>query len=268
MTILDEIVAKRRERLAEEMAAVPLAELQARLADMEPDRVRNFRGALRGPFVRIIAEVKRASPSEGTLAEIFDPRSIAQDYAGGGAAAISVLTEEEYFGGALVHLRRARSYMPLPVMRKDFLTDPYQVFQARLYHADAVLLMATVLDEPQLRDMLAVTHELGMEALVETHDADDMIRALNVGARVIGVNNRDLKTMRIDLAQTEALAGLVPPETVLVSESGIHGREDIERLAAAGVEAVLIGTMLMKSDMPGNVLRQLIDVPAQPGRRS
>ncbi len=266
MTILDEIVAKRRERLQEEKAAVPLADLQAQLADLE-DHIRNFRGALRGPFVRIIAEIKRASPSAGTLRDIFDPRSLAQDYAGGGAAAISVLTEEDYFQGALLYLRRARSYMALPVMRKDFLTDPYQIFQARLWRADAVLLIAAILEINQLQDLLDLTHDLGMEALVETHDGDDMYKALSVGAPVIGINNRDLKTMQIDLAQTEKLAKLAPPETVLVSESGLHGREDIERLAQAGVDAVLIGTMLMKHDQPGTVLCKLIDVPAVPGRR-
>jgi indole-3-glycerol phosphate synthase len=266
MTILDEIVAKRRARLAEEQAALPLAELQARLADVT-DRPRNFRAALRGPFVRVIAEIKRASPSEGAIADLFDPRALAQDYAGGGAAAISVLTEEEYFQGCLLYLRRARSYMALPVIRKDFLTDPYQLLEARLWHADAVLLIATVLEANQLQDLLDLTHELGMEALVETHDEDDMYKALSVGAPVIGINNRNLKTMQIDLAQTERLARLVPPETILVSESGLHGLEDIERVATAGVDAVLIGTMLMKSDQPGSVLRQLIGVPAQPSRR-
>lgn len=267
MTILDEIVAKRQERLAQERRELPLGEIQARLADMT-DRIRNFPAALRGPFVRIIAEIKRASPSEGTLREIFDPRSIAQDYAGGGAAAVSVLTETDYFQGDLLYLRRARSYMALPVMRKDFLTDPYQIYEARLWRADALLLMATILETEQLRDLLGLTHELGMAALVETHDEADMVKALDCGARIIGINNRNLKTMRIDLAQTEHLARLVPPEIILVSESGLHGREDIERVAAAGVDAVLIGTMLMKSDLPGSILRKLINIPADAHRRS
>jgi indole-3-glycerol phosphate synthase len=268
MTILDEIVAKRKERLKEEKAALPLVDLKALLADMHPDRIRNFRASLRGPFVRIIAEIKRASPSQGTLREIFDPRSLAQDYAGGGAAAISVLTEEEYFQGSLVHLRRARSHMALPVMRKDFLTEPYQIYQARLFRADALLLIATILEDHELQELLDVTHQLGMEALVETHDEADMEKALGVGARVIGINNRNLKTMQIDLAQTERLARMVPPDVVLVSESGIHGKDDIARLAQAGVDAVLIGTMLMKADLPGSVLRKLIDVPAEARRRA
>lgn len=267
MTILDEIVAKRQERLAAEKAALPLSEIKARLGDRR-DTVRNFRAALRGPFVRVIAEIKRASPSEGMMREIFDPREIAQDYAGGGAAAISVLTEQDYFDGDLLYLRRARSYMALPVMRKDFLTDSYQIYQSRLWHADALLLIATILEPDQLQDLLRLTRELGMEALVETHDEDDLFKALGAGAQVIGVNNRNLKTMQIDLAQTERLARLVPPEIVLVSESGIHGKPDIERLSCSGIDAVLIGTMLMRSDAPGSLLRQLIDVPAEPSRRA
>lgn len=267
MTILDEIVAQKRKRLAIEKQEMPLIDIQERLKDLDEDVVRNFPAALRGESVRIIAEIKRASPSEGTLKEIFDPRSLAQDYAGGGAAAISVVTEEDYFEGDLLYLRRARHYMALPVMRKDFIVEPYQIYQARLFRADAVLLMATVLDDEDLKLLLDVTHQLGMEALVETHDEYDMVRALYCGAKVVGINNRNLKTMKIDLAQTERLAKMVPTDKLLVSESGIHGKPDIERLAQAGVDAVLIGTMLMKSDMPGMILRQLIDVPADPSRR-
>lgn len=266
MTILDEIVAQKRKRLAIEKQELPLVDIQAQLKDMN-DTVRNFRAALRGHSVRIIAEIKRASPSEGVLREIFDPRSIAQDYAGGGAAAVSVLTEEDYFQGDLLHLRRARSYMALPVMRKDFLVEPYQIYQARLYKADAVLLIATILDDDDLRLLLDLTHQLGMEALVETHDEYDVVRALYCGAQIIGINNRNLKTMEIDLAQTERLAKMIPPDRILVSESGIHDREDIERVAQVGVDAVLIGTMLMKQDAPGYLLRKLIDVPADPQRR-
>ncbi len=266
MSILDEIVARRRERLEEEKQALPLAEVQARLADQQ-DRIRNFPMALRGEKVRVIAEIKRASPSEGELNLLFDPRFLAQDYAGGGAAAISVLTERDYFAGEAVHLVRARKYMPLPVLRKDFIVDAYQVYHSRLIRADALLLIATVLDAYELEDLLALTHELGMYALVETHDESDMLKALACGARIVGINNRDLKTMKTDLGQTERLAGMVPAERILVSESGIHGREDVERLAAAGVDAVLVGTMLVKSDKPGILLRQLVGVPADPNRR-
>lgn len=266
MTILDDIVAQKRKRLAIEKQELPLIDVQARLKDQD-DIIRNFRAALRGPYVRVIAEIKRASPSAGVLREIFDPREIAQDYAGGGAAAISVLTEEDYFQGDLLYLRRARSYMALPVMRKDFLVEPYQIYQARLWGADAVLLIATVLDSDDLRLLLDLAHQLGMAALVETHDEYDMVRALHCGARIIGINNRNLKTMEISLEQTERLARMVPEDRVLVSESGIHGRDDIARLAEAGIDAVLIGSMLMQHDRPGQVLRRLIDLPAEPARR-
>lgn len=266
MSILAEIVAKKRERLAAEMEALPLAEIQARLRDQD-DTIRNFPAALRGECVRIIAEIKRASPSEGLLREIFDPRSLAQDYSGGGASALSVVTEEDYFEGDLMYLRRARGHMPLPVMRKDFLVAPYQVYQARLFNADAVLLMASVLDDDDLRLMLDVTRELGMAALVETHDEPEMVRVLDTRARLIGLNNRNLKTMEISLSQTERLARLVPKERILVSESGLHGKEDLQRVAQAGVDAVLIGTRLMKADQPGMILRQLTRVEADPARR-
>ena len=267
MTILDEIIAKRRERLAEEQAALPLAEVKARLAGKR-DRIRNFPMALRGEYVRVIAELKRASPSAGLINATFDPRYLAQDYAGGGAAAISCLTEQDYFEGDASHLKRARKYMPLPVLRKDFIFDPYQVYEARLIGADALLLIATSLEAGELADLLALTHELGMYALVETHDEADMVKALGSGAQVIGINNRNLKTMAIDLAQTEHLAPLVPADRILVSESGIHSKADIERVAAAGVDAVLIGTMLVSSEQPGLLLRTLVEVPADPARRA
>ncbi|MEN6546641.1 MAG: indole-3-glycerol phosphate synthase TrpC [Armatimonadia bacterium] len=266
MTILDDIVALKRKRLAIEKQELPLFDIQERLKDMD-DVVRNFASALRGPHVRIIAEIKRASPSEGVIRDIFDPRPLAQDYSGGGAAAISVLTEEDYIQGDLLYIKRARSNMPLPVLRKDFLVEPYQIYQARLFRADAVLLIATILDDDDLRLLLDITHQLGMMALVETHDEYDVVRALHCGASIIGINNRNLKTMEISLAQTERLAKMIPPGKILVSESGIHSKQDIQRVAEAGVDAVLIGTMLMKSDLPGNILRKLIDVPADPQRR-
>ena len=266
-TILDEIVARKRERLAEEKRELPLVEIKDRLRDCH-DVIRNFPAGLRAENVRVIAEIKRASPSEGVLNELFDPRYLAQDYAGGGAAALSVLTERDYFEGEGSHLKRARKYMPLPCLRKDFIVDPYQVYQSRLLRADAILLIATILDEYELEDLLALTHSLGMAALVETHDEADLLKALRAKARVIGLNNRDLATMQVNLAQTERLAPLVPRDRILVSESGIHGVEDIERVAQVGVDAVLIGTRLMKSDYPGAVLRQLIGVPAQPEVRS
>jgi indole-3-glycerol phosphate synthase len=262
MTILDEIIERRRERLEEEKAVLPLAEVKARLARMTGLRQqpRNFAPMLQGERVRVIAEIKRRSPSEGALRELFDPRSLAQDYSGSGAAAISVLTEQDYFDGDPLYLRRARSGMPLPVLRKDFLVDEYQVYEARLLLADAVLLIADVLSEGQLRALLMVTRELGMEALVEAHDEAALETALRAGAKVVGINNRDLATMQVDLATTERLAREVPLDKILVSESGIKTVEDVERLARAGVDAVLVGTSLMRAEEPGRALRALTQV--------
>lgn len=265
-TILDEIIAARRQRLAAEKKELPLLDLKAKLAD-HADGVRNFYAALRGPTIRVIAEIKRASPSEGVLSPLFDPRNVAQDFAGGGAAAISVLTEADYYQGDLLHLRRARSYMALPVLRKDFIVDDYQVYQSRLAGADALLLIASALTTDDLDRLLALTHSLGMAALVEIHDEADLARALSCGARIVGVNNRDLKTLEIDLSRTERLAPLVPSEVILVSASGLRQRSDIERMAAAGAEAVLVGSVLMKHELPQALLRQWITVPACLQRR-
>lgn len=264
--VLTEIVARKRERLAEEKRAFPLLDMKDQLAE-DQSVVRSLSGALRGPKVRVIAEIKRASPSEGLLNELFDPRFLAQDYAGGGAAAISVITEQDFFQGEMVYLKRARKYMPLPVLRKDFLVEPYQIYQSRWLGADALLLIAAILEDGELTELLDLTAGLGMQALVETHTEAEIERALSCGAQVIGINNRDLTTLKIDLANTERLARLVPVDRILVAESGVHGVADIERVAAAGVDAVLVGTMLMKSDKPGDVLRHLVEVPSQPQKR-
>ena len=262
MTILDQIIERRRERVEEEQALLPLAEIKARLAKMTAfkQQPRSFAQMLRGERVRVIAEIKRRSPSEGELAELLDPRSLAQDYSGSGAAAVSVITERDYFDGDPLYLSRARSGMPLPVLRKDFIVDEYQIYEARMLLADAVLLIADVLSEGELRALLMVTSQLGMEALVETHDEAAIEKALFAGAKVVGINNRDLTTMRVDLATTERLARKVPLDNVLVSESGIKTVEDVQRLAQAGVDAVLVGTTLMRAENPGWALRGLTQV--------
>jgi indole-3-glycerol phosphate synthase len=262
MTILDQIIEKRRERLEEEKVLLPLAEIKTRLVARSglKQAPRSFAQMLRGERVRVIAEIKRRSPSEGELAELLDPRALAQDYSGSGAAAISVITERDYFDGDPLYLRRARAGMPLPVLRKDFIVDEYQVYEARLLLADAVLLIADVLSEGELRALLMVTRELGMEALVETHDEAAIEKALFAGALVVGINNRDLATMQVTLENTERLASRVPLEKVLVSESGIKTVEDVERVARAGVDAVLVGTTLMRAEDPGRALRGLTQV--------
>jgi indole-3-glycerol phosphate synthase len=265
MSILDDIVANRRlevERLKQE---VPFAELEAKIERVSAPR--NFPNMLRGRHVRVIAEVKRASPSAGHFEQVLDPRILAQEYSGSGAAAISCVTEPKYFDGDGFMVHRARDYMPLPVLRKDFIVDDYQVYESRALEADAILLIVAVLSDLELRLLMGLARDLGMGVLVETHDAHEIKRALDAGAPIIGINNRNLKTMEIDLAHTEALADMVPMDHILVSESGVNGTEDVERLAACGVDAVLVGSALMKSDDPGRVLRSLTRVDARAGKR-
>jgi len=258
--ILDEIVANKRLELSETKRLLSLEEVRARLQDLPPPR--NFRSAIDGPKVALIGEIKRASPSMGEIAdEMFDPRIIAQTYSGNGAAALSVLTERKYFQGEPFHIRRARKYMPLPILRKDFIVDPYQVYESRMLLADAVLLIVRILTDDQLFDLLELTRELRMSALVETHDEAELERAAKAGANIIGINNRDLATMTIDLGTTERLAKRVPRGALLVSESGIETRGDVERLARAGAHAVLVGTTLMKAgDAVHIVMRPLVGV--------
>ncbi len=259
--LLAEIVDYKHEEVARRKMEMPQADIEGALKDLPPPR--NFPAAIRGRWdVRIIAEMKRCSPSHPEpFTELYDPRIIAQEYAGNGAAAISVLTDEKYFGGQCFDLRRARRYMPLPLLRKDFIVDVYQIYEARYWLADAVLLIVAILDQPLLVDMLAVTRELGMAALVECHTAKEIDRALEAGADIIGINNRDLATLEVDIANTEKLAPLVPLECALVAESGIKTREDLERLAAAGIDAALIGTALMQEPEPGYALRKFVRVP-------
>lgn len=255
-TILDEIVAKKRQEIAERSALVPLAELAKRLPDAPP--VRDFREALlRGGGMGIIAEVKKASPSAGVLRADFDPVAIARGYAAAGADALSVLTDAPYFQGDLAYLTAIRAAVKPPVLRKDFLLDPYQVLEARVAGADAVLLIAEIIDNAALALLLRETYALGMQALVELYDRDNVERVLDCGATMIGINNRDLRTFATRLEHTLELAPRIPRDRMLVSESGIKTRADIERLRGAGVKAVLIGETLMRSGDAGAKLREL-----------
>jgi indole-3-glycerol phosphate synthase len=255
-TILDNIVASKRQEIAERRARRSAAELEKRLSTAPP--VRDFRAALvRGPGMGIIAEVKKASPSAGVLRADFDPLAIARSYAAAGANAISVLTDAPYFQGDLAHLTAIRAAVTPPVLRKDFLLDPYQVLEARVAGADAVLLIAEILDDATLRLLLRETHALGMEALVELYDRANIARVVASGATLIGINNRDLRTFNTRLEHTLELAPLVPADRVLVSESGIKTLADIERLRSAGVKAVLIGETFMRSDDAEAKLREL-----------
>lgn len=249
-TILDRIAARTASDLAARRDARPLADLQATARSLPAPL--SLEAALRGPGTRVIAEIKRASPSKGAIAEDVDAREVARDYLAAGAAAISVLTDEPFFRGSLDDLKAVADLAhaaerPRPVLRKDFLIDPYQVVEARAHGADAVLLIAALLRGSPLRELLAAVHEYGMQALVEVHDEDELSEVLAAGARVIGINNRDLRTFTVDLATTEHLAPLIPTDRVIVAESGIHGPDEVARLAAAGAHAILVGESLMRA---------------------
>lgn len=259
-TILDEIVQHKRQQLRYEMRDTPLSVLKEQIADLPPPC--DFAASLQGPVVAVIAEIKPASPSAGELVgPLFDPRILAQEYCGGGAAAISVLTERNYFHGEPHFIRRAKTRIPLPILRKDFIFDPYQIYQSAALEADALLLIVSILEPPLLRDLHQLTTEQGMAALVEVHNEADIEQAGEIGAPLIGINNRDLSTLEVDLAVTERLAPQAPKGALLVSESGIGSREDVQRVAAAGIDAVLVGTTLMKSDEPSVAIRGLTGVP-------
>lgn len=261
-TILDTIVARRREDVREAMLATPFAELRARVRDALP--AIDFTARLRAAApMALIAEIKRASPSKGDIAPgIVAPRQ-AMQYARAGAAGISVLTEPTWFKGTLDDMLRVRQAVGQlgdgrpGVLRKDFILDPYQVLEARAYGADAVLLIVACLDDATLRALLDCTHECGMEALVEVNSAAEMERAAAVGARLIGVNNRDLRDFSVDLGTTDRLAKQVPPGTLLAALSGISTRADVERFAAAGAEAILVGEALMAAGDPAAKIAEL-----------
>lgn len=255
MSILEKIVQTKREevaRLKEWRGAV-----EARVADAPP--ARDFAGALRaGSDVAVIAEVKRRSPGAGDIRPGLDPAGLVAMYREAGASAASVLTDETYFGGSLDDLRRVRSSVDLPLLRKDFIVDPLQVTEARGAGADAILLIVRILEDALLEELLSHAKELEMAALVEVHDDEELQRAFAAGARVVGVNNRDLSTFETRLEVTLGMAADVPPEVVLVSESGIDSGEDVARLGAAGADAVLVGESLLRKPDPGKGVAELV----------
>lgn len=255
-TILDDIVASKRREVAEAKVRAPDVELRRKLADALP--VRDFRAALDKPGrVQIIAEVKKASPSVGLIRADFDPVAIARTYASHGAACISVLTDTPFFQGQLAYLTAIRAAVAPPVLRKDFILDPYQILEARVAGADAVLLIAEILPGDMLEQLLRETASYGMTALVELYDAENLPRVLASGAKLIGINNRDLRSFVTRLEHTLDLAQRVPADCCLVSESGIRTHADITRLQAAGVKAVLVGETLMAAPDIGKKLDEL-----------
>lgn len=253
--ILDRIVAAKREEVAEAKRLRPGTALQQLPGYAEPRC--DFLSALARPRA-IVAEIKKASPSRGVIRAEFDPVAIARSYVTHGAAALSVLTEQKFFQGHLDHLAAIRRAVPVPLLRKDFLFDEYQIHEARAYGADAVLLIVRVLDDSQLCALLELAHELGMAALVEVHDETELERAVRSGARCIGINNRDLGSFVTSLEVSERLAARVPRDRILVAESGIEGAQDIERLERAGIHCFLIGESLMRSADPGRKLAELL----------
>jgi indole-3-glycerol phosphate synthase len=258
--ILDEILAQTRQAVCTARGQVPPAQLEKQLATASP--VRDFCAALRGkPGLACIAEFKRRSPSKGWIKQDADPVAVASAYQAAGAAAISVLTDGPFFGGSLDDLRRVRATVGIPVLRKDFIIDPYQVAEARAAGADAVLLIVSALSQDDLVGLLAEIRRLGMEALVETHDRAEVERALAADARVIGVNHRDLRTFKMDMSLASSMRPSIASSRLLVAESGIRSADDVRRMQAAGIDAVLVGESLMCEPDPGSALRKLLGGP-------
>lgn len=255
-TILDRIVEARLAAVAKGKKLIP--EPVLRMTARKSEKPRDFAASLCAPGPSVIAELKKASPSLGVIREPFEPAKLAAELSGAGAAALSVLTEEEFFRGSLGYLREARKAVSVPVLRKDFIVDPWQVWETRVAEADAFLLIVAVLDDEQLRALIELGKELHLTALVEVHTREELQRALGAGAEVIGVNNRDLKTFDVRLETSFALIDEIPEETVAVCESGIRSHEEIARLHAAGFDAFLIGEHLMRASEPGAALRDLL----------
>ena len=257
--VLDRIVDARAQRVFDLKLAHPVNELVIRAQEAPPCPRYSMSNALsQRARTNIVAEIKHRSPSKGVIREEFDPVAIAASYENAGAAALSVLTEEDFFGGSLSHLRAVRERVGLPLLRKDFHFDEYQLHEALAAGADAVLLIVAILEDQLLADLIALASDLKLDALVEVHSAAEMGRAVEAGARLIGVNNRDLTTFTVDLEISEHLARVAPTEAVLVSESGIHTGQDLKRLKQAGYNAFLVGEHFMRADDPGEALRQLV----------
>jgi indole-3-glycerol phosphate synthase len=243
--ILDEIIAYKKEELAETKRRVPLADIKSRAADAGPTR--GFGIALAGgEEIRLIAEVKKASPSKGVIREDFDPAAIARSYESSGASCISVLTEQKFFQGRLEYLDALRKTVAIPLLRKDFIIDPYQIIEARAAGADAVLLIAACLERQQLEDLIGIARQFQLDVLVESHTYKELDKSLRAGAMLVGINNRDLGTFIVDLQTTIDLMKDIPGDRTVVSESGIRTREDVVKLQRSGVSAILVGESLMR----------------------
>ena len=257
--ILQKILARKVEEVAARSAARPLAQVRALAADMPPARgfARAIEAKIAGGAPAVIAEVKKASPSRGVIRPDFHPAQIARSYEAGGAACLSVLTDVDFFQGADAHLQEARAACALPVLRKDFTVDPYQVHEARALGADCILLIVAALSDGQLAELSGAAMELGLDVLVEVHDIDELERAIQVPAPLLGINNRSLRTFDVSLDTTLSLRGAVPRDRRLVTESGIHTAADVARMREAGIDAFLVGEAFMRESDPGAALRRL-----------
>lgn len=257
--ILDEIVRRKRERLQESKIKFPLNDIKEKIRDLAPDR--EFKKAIKrekGNAIKLIAEIKKASPSRGIIRGDFDPVEIASIYEGKGASSVSVLTEEDFFMGKLSDLSAVRKSVKLPILRKDFIFDDYQVYESRLNGADAILLIASILERLQIEDLMGLAGELGMDSLVEIHNMKELDRALMAEAEIIGINNRNLETLKVDIDTTFKIIRDIPLKKIVVSESGIKGRKDIERIEEERIDAILVGTAFMEADDIGKKVEELL----------
>lgn len=257
VVMLDKIVEKTKERLIEAKANKSLNELKEEVSKLEISDEFPFKEALKDPEIAIIAEVKRASPSKGLIAEDFDYIEIAKEYEEAGASAISVLTEPYFFQGSNDFLKEISENVSIPILRKDFTIDEYMIYEAKLLGASAILLIVSILDDAQLKEYLDLAHQLGLSAIVETHDGDEIRTAIDVGAQIIGVNNRNLADFTVDINNSINLRRLVSDDITFISESGIKTKEDVARLKENDVDAVLIGETLMKSDDKKSMILEL-----------
>ncbi|MFB0835530.1 indole-3-glycerol phosphate synthase TrpC [Arthrobacter halodurans] len=276
MTVLEDIIAGVREDLEARRAGIDDAAIRSRALAAPPARDAfaalggTADGTGRDTVLRVVSEVKRKSPSKGALADIPAPADLAREYRDGGASVISVLTEERRFGGSLADFDAVRAAVDLPLLRKDFTVEPFQVWEARAHGADLVLLIVAALDDGPLRELLGLARELGMEALVETHTEDEVDRAVSAGARIIGVNVRNLKTLDVDRSNFARLAGRIPPSAVVIAESGVRDADDVAEYAAHGADAILVGEALVRDNAPADALRRFIaaGTAARPPRRA
>ena len=260
--MLRRILARKAEEVAERAGRAPVEELKKRIREASPPRgfIKAIRSQIASGRPAVIAEIKKASPSKGLLREDFRPAEIAQSYERHGATCLSVLTDQDFFQGNDAHLQMAREACALPVLRKDFTIDPYQVYEARAIGADAILLIVAALDDGRIRELNALAQELGLDVLIEVHDAPELGRALALQPALIGINNRDLKTFQTNLETTLGLLDKIPSGTVVVTESGIQAPQDVDRLRTRGVNAFLVGEAFMKVAEPGAKLSELFNV--------